>query len=114
MRVCSALRRAAGVLYRNYLESNAILAVRGRPSLDVSEVRTHEEYRRCRDAMAATHTRWLRSVWFAETTKRDRLRGYCAICRAWTRFVINRERCYEVDGHSIRGGARRSDARGAP
>ena len=68
--------------------------------MDVSEVRTHEEYRRCRDAMAVTHTRWLRSVWFAETTNRDRLRGYCAICRAWTRFVINRERCYEVDGHS--------------
>jgi SAM-dependent methyltransferase len=101
MEIRAALRRKAGTLYRVYIEPRVTLAVRGRPRLDVSELRTFGEYRGCLEIMTQTHAQWVRSEWLRETGDRHRLRGYCAVCRAWTRFSVDYSLCSEFEGRSV-------------
>ena len=101
MGIRTTLRRMAGSIYRGFVEPRITLAVRGRPKVDVSELRTFREYRLCVEAMTETHTRWLRSEWLRETGDPRRLRGYCAVCRAWTRFSVDWGLCSEFEGRSV-------------
>ncbi len=101
MGIRSTLRQKAATLYRGHIEPSVTLAIRGRPRLDVSTLRTFGDYRRCLDVMTARHDRWVRSEWFRETTDRHRLKGYCAACRGWKRFSIDYGLCSEFEGHRI-------------
>lgn len=90
MAVRSILRRKAGTLYRGYIEPRLTLAVRGRPRLDVSTLRTFAEYQECLEGIARNHAHWLRSDWFGASTDPNRLRGYCAACGVWTHRKMSR------------------------
>ncbi len=101
MGIRSILRRKAGTLYRGYIEPRVTLTVRGRPRLDVSTLRTFAEYRQRLERITKSHVGWLRSEWFGGKPDQNRLRGYCAACRAWTRFSVGHRLCSEVDGRSV-------------
>ena len=101
MRVGSILRRRAGPLYRHYIEPRLQLAVRGRPRLDVSAIKTFAEYRQGLEQIREQHERWLRSEWLAGGPGQSHLRGYCAVCHAWTRFSVDHRLCSEVEGWSV-------------
>jgi SAM-dependent methyltransferase len=101
MRLGSMLRRRAGPLYRHYVEPRLQLAVRGRPRFDVSTIKTFAEFRQSLAEIRETHERWLRSEWLAEGPSQSQLRGYCAVCDAWTRFSLDYRLCSEVEGRSV-------------
>jgi hypothetical protein len=101
MSIGSILRRKAGSLYRGHIEPRVILSLRGRPRLDVSTLRTFEEYQQCSEGVAEKHARWLRSEWLAAGAVDNRLRGYCCACGAWTRFSVEFGLCSEFEGQSV-------------
>jgi SAM-dependent methyltransferase len=101
MGIQSILRRKAGTLYRGYIEPRVTLTVRGRPALDVSTVKTFAEYRQCLESVTKNHERWLRSKWLGGKTDHDRLRGYCGVCRAWTRFAVGHDLSSEFEGRAV-------------
>ncbi len=97
----STLRQQAATLYRGHIEPGVTLAIRGRPRLDVSTLRTFGEYRRCLYVLTARHDRWLRSEWLREETDHHRVKGYCAACRGWRRFSIDHGLYSEFDGQRV-------------